>query len=78
MVQYIALHNLATNSKLADKPACQNIWYYKVSVMPKDPKVRDAFWDTGKDNDLVQVILLDGTVLVPVKKQGIGNKVQTW
>ena len=44
---------------------CSNVWFYAITITPKDDDETIALTDAGKDCDEIQIVFMDGTVIKP-------------
>jgi len=65
VVQSILIRNLSCDPKFRGFQSCSNIWFYQIRVIPRNIRQAHELEDLGRDQNLFQVILMDGTVVEP-------------
>lgn len=64
-IENIEMKNLSRYSKSSNSNYYSNVWFYTLSIEPKDDNEFVSLIDTGKDYDELQVVFMDGTVIKP-------------
>jgi hypothetical protein len=67
-IRTVKIYNMSYKPELATQTMCSNVWFYEICTVPKDLTKLQALENAGNDGDLFQVVLLDGTLIIPNKK----------
>jgi hypothetical protein len=67
MVQAIMIYSLSRDPEVRKENVPSDVWYYQIRVVPKDYQKLKDLEDAGKDTDLYQVVLMDGSIVKPVR-----------
>jgi len=67
VVSDVSIKNLSDDEKFKDLICCSNVCYYNITINPKDDEKWVELVDAGKSSDFHQVVLMDGTLIEPVK-----------
>ena len=65
-VETIRIRNLCKGGETGKSYSYPNVWYYQITLVPEEERLREKLEREGLDHECTQVVLMDGTIVTPV------------
>jgi hypothetical protein len=69
-VESVYLRPIRRAKSLRGETSIQDAWFYQITIVPTDENTRERLEQEGREVELCEVILLDGTIILPRLAKG--------